>query len=502
MALPSQGVLSSDIISLEVGASTGTTHKLAGGSTPTTDSMVYWYRAGNVNTVGVNQSAPFNYSDFYGQEALYKCTRYVAGGSTGTATVVMYPGIPTSISVPANTDKNYCTRINYDNTVAASSVSGLTIYTGSTCNGLISTGNSAASTLGVYGMNGVRLYSTVNSDGSGTYINWKTANDGGSYTGTWWANPNQTLTAGRLNQTGIWSGSQTYVGTGSLSFGVSVPATGTYFIGVGCDNYIAVYIDNVFQFAQTANITDVNNFRYWHIYPITLNAGTRTVRILGTNTGVQGCMGVELYNNTSTQISASVTAEPGGTSTPSGINILDSSANYKGTGVIGPAFNNLGSECPQPTMTPTPTPTLTPGAPTPTPTLTPTLTPTPTPTPTPSPTPTPGGTADVYIYNNSLNVPVTGVTVNGVSVTYSSGADFTVDAGESGAFTTNQTGNGLSIVVSYGSHISGQNIQIYDTGAGTVCCDLNGSSGTCTLSGAQVDGGFAIYIYVADGACF
>ena len=504
MALPSQGVLSSDIIALEVGASTGTTHKLAGGTTPTTDSMVYWYRSGNVNTAGVNQSAPFNYSDFYAQEALYKCTRYVAGGSTGTATIVAYPGIPTNISVPANTDKNYCTRMNYDGTMAVTSNSGLTVTAGGACNGRVSSGNSAASQLGVYGMNGVRLYSTVNSDGSGTYIDWKTANDGGSYSGTYWANPNQSTAAGRLNQTGIWSGSQTYVGTGSLSFGVAVPSTGTYFVGVGSDNYIALYVDNVFQFAQTANISDVNNFRYWHIYPITLSAGTRTIRVLGTNIGSQGCMGVEVYNNTSTQISASIASAPGGSATPSGINILDSSANYKGSGVIGAFFNNTSVECPQPTMTPTPTPTLTPGAPTPTPTLTPTLTPTPTPTPTPSPTPTPGGVAYIAIYNNSLDVPITGVYINGVAVNYDSGANFNVDAGENGTFTTTAYVSGASntIFVDYGGHIPSQNINIYDTGAGTICCTLNGSSGTCTLVSAQIDSGATVYVYVADGACF
>lgn len=427
MALPSQGILSSDIIALEVGAPTGTTHKLAGGSTPTTDSMVYWYRAGNVNTAGVNQSAPFNYSDFYGQEALYKCTRYVAGGSTGTATIVVYPGIPTNISVPAGTDKNFCTRMNYDGTMAVTNNSGLTVTAGAACNGVAASGNSAASTLSVYGMNGVRLYSTVNSNGTGTYIDWKTANDGGTYTGTYWANPNQSPTAGRLNQTGIWSGSQTYVGTGSLSFGVSIPSTGTYYIGVGADNYIAVYVDNVFQFAQTANIQDVNNFRYWHIYPISLTAGTRTIRILGTNVGSQGCMGVELYNNTSTQLSASITAAPGGSITPAGINILDSSANYKGSGVIGPTFNNLEVQCPQPTMTPTPTPTLTPGAPTPTPTLTPT----PTPTPTATPTPTPSGGTVYWTFNfNSQNGSMR-IFKNGILVVNQLGA------GSSGTFTYN-----------------------------------------------------------------
>lgn len=364
MALPSQGTLSSDLISSEVGAPTATTHKLAGDTTPTTDSMIYWYRTGNVGTTGVNQASPFNYSDFYGQEALYKCTKYIAAGSTGTATIVVYPGISTNISVPANTTYSYCTRINYDGSLAATSISGLTTETGSACNGNITTGNSAGSTDSTYGINGVKLYSSFNINGSGTSTNFLCNDAGGTYAGTFWANPSNTTTDGRLNQTGIWSGSSNYVGTGSLAFGILVPTTSTYYVGIGCDNYGAVYLDNVLQLAQTADFTSVDNFRYWHIYPISMNAGVRLLRVTGINNpgtpgSNPGSIGVEVYNNTFTEISASIAASPNGSSTPAGLNILYSSKDYKGGGVIGAAFDNQAVQCPLVTTTTTTTSTTT-----------------------------------------------------------------------------------------------------------------------------------------------
>jgi hypothetical protein len=116
--LPTTGTLSQLAIANEVGAPTSAI-KFAGSATPSTDSLVYYYRSGNVNTAGVNQTADFKFSEFWGQEAKYKCTSYTAGGSTGTATLIIYPGVSTNISVPASNTYYYCTRINYNDAVAA-----------------------------------------------------------------------------------------------------------------------------------------------------------------------------------------------------------------------------------------------------------------------------------------------------------------------------------------------------------------------------------------------
>jgi hypothetical protein len=75
--LPTTGTLSQLAIANEVGAPTSAI-KFAGSSTPSTDSLVYYYRPGNVNTAGVNQTADFRFNEFFGQEAKYKCTSYTA----------------------------------------------------------------------------------------------------------------------------------------------------------------------------------------------------------------------------------------------------------------------------------------------------------------------------------------------------------------------------------------------------------------------------------------
>jgi len=357
--LPTTGTLSELAIANEVGAPTSTI-KFAGSATPSTDSLVYYYRSGNVNTAGVNQTADFKFSEFWGQEAKYKCTSYAAGGSTGTATLIIYPGVSTNISVPAGNTYSYCTRINYNNAVAATSVSGLTIVTGSACNGALSVGNSVAATNTAYGVYGVKLFSTVNSSGGGTNISWLCNNIGGTYAGTFWANPSDNTSDGRLNQTGLWTGSAGgYAGTGSLTINVVAPSSKTYYIGTGFDNYGVLTVNGTQIFSQSP-INSVDNFRYWNIYPISLTAGSNLIFVQDVNNSTgPAALGVEIYDNTSTEISASVAASPNGSSIPSGLNVLYSSANNKGAGVIGISYYNTGLQCPVTTTTTTTTSTTT-----------------------------------------------------------------------------------------------------------------------------------------------
>jgi hypothetical protein len=357
--LPSTGTLSELAIANEVGAPTSAI-KFAGSATPSTDSLVYYYRSGNVNTAGVNQTADFKFSEFWGQEAKYKCTSYTAGGSTGTATIVLYPGISTNISVPAGNTYYYCTRINYNDVAAITSVSGLTVVTGSICNGSSSVGNSVAATNTAYGIYGVKLFSTVNSSGGGTNISWLCDDIGGTYSSTFWANPSNNTSDGRLNQTGLWTGSVGgYAGTGSLTINVVAPSTKTYYIGTGFDNYGTLTVNGTRIFSQSPQ-NSVDNFRYWNIYPISLTAGSNLIFVQDVNlsTGA-AALGAEIYDNTSTEISASVAASPNGSSIPSGLNVLYSSANNKGAGVIGISYYNTSVQCPVTTTSTTTTTTTT-----------------------------------------------------------------------------------------------------------------------------------------------
>jgi hypothetical protein len=143
------------------------------------------------------------------------------------------------------------------------------------------------------------------------------------------------------------------------------------------------------------------------------------------------------------------------------------------------------------------------GAPCPTPTATPTNTPTQTPSNTPYSTPTatpPSVIAYVSVFNGSLDLPITDVTVNGVSVSYISGTNFPVIAGENGYFYTTEIGT-YTIVASYGGHTSGQNITVTDSDSTSTCQDTNGGSGNITVDNSVITSNTDLYVTAADGAC-
>jgi hypothetical protein len=203
-----------------------------------------------------------------------------------------------------------------------------------------------------YATDGVRLYSS----GYDTYTSWNTIAGGGAYTGTFWTNPIIANKTGRLNYTGLWSAnSLTYLGTGTLTFNITASSDTTYYFGIGCDNLASVYLDDNLIITQTSVENAGNNYKYWHIYPVNITAGTHTVKLLGENIGVPSpgnpaSMGIEIYNNTEAQISASIASTPNGSSIPSGINVIYSSKDHltEGSfsnttgGVIGNIFYEHG----------------------------------------------------------------------------------------------------------------------------------------------------------------
>jgi len=148
---------------------------------------------------------------------------------------------------------------------------------------------------------------------------------------------------------------------------------------------------------------------------------------------------------------------------------------------------------------PTPTPTVT-QTQTQTPTQTPTETPTQTPTETPIPTPTPTASLGaIYITNGSLDISITDVEINGVSVTYDSGQNFPLDPSDNGFFTTTQLGT-YNIVVYYSASISGQHIDVTDSNSTLTCHNVSGS-GTFTVTSAIINTVVTVNIDVLDGTC-
>jgi hypothetical protein len=142
----------------------------------------------------------------------------------------------------------------------------------------------------------------------------------------------------------------------------------------------------------------------------------------------------------------------------------------------------------------TPPPTATPVPPTATPL--PTSTPVP---PTATPTPTATATSvNIQVINNSLDLPITGVEVDGINVSHLQGSNLPLAAGENGIFQTTLTGS-RTLRVIYGSHIPAQNFTVTDSNLTITCYDTNGSSGyTDTSVVINIDG---VTIQAQDGAC-
>jgi hypothetical protein len=126
---------------------------------------------------------------------------------------------------------------------------------------------------------------------------------------------------------------------------------------------------------------------------------------------------------------------------------------------------------------------------------------TPASTPPATPSQTPSGAAGqfVSVSNGSLDITISDVTINGVSVTYYAGPNFPLVSGDNGTFTTTQLGT-YDIVVSYGIGAPGQSITVVDSSSVTTCFYV-GSSGFVTVYGATIDAINPITITAADGAC-
>lgn len=132
---------------------------------------------------------------------------------------------------------------------------------------------------------------------------------------------------GPLNRTGIWRCCD-LVPTGNwwdIIRTITIPATGTYYFGVGADNYVRVFVDNNRIYTNetfSSQPANLENFRFWHLLPVTLTAGTHQLRISAMDQGAAKSVGLELYNNTSAQLQAATSDND--------LNILFSTRNLVG----------------------------------------------------------------------------------------------------------------------------------------------------------------------------
>jgi hypothetical protein len=101
-----------------------------------------------------------------------------------------------------------------------------------------------------------------------------------------------------------------------------------------------------------------------------------------------------------------------------------------------------------------------------------------------------------------LDVPITAIEFNTNPITYVSGTNFTINAGDpNGNFTSSQLGTTVTIDIDYGSCTAGQNISFTDCDGNPFCCDLNPGGGTCNFTNVVVEGCCTITFVATDGSC-
>jgi hypothetical protein len=108
--------------------------------------------------------------------------------------------------------------------------------------------------------------------------------------------------------------------------------------------------------------------------------------------------------------------------------------------------------------------------------------------------------ADIQITNTSLDISITGVTINSTSITYLSGNNFAVTAGQSGAFTTLELGT-YTVVISYTFTTAGQSITFVDSNSESTCESIVTSPGTFTINNAVINTNTTVVINAEDGIC-
>jgi len=164
----------------------------------------------------------------------------------------------------------------------------------------IISGNTATA----YGLYGTYFYPSIQGNGalpvyysggslflnnqSGGTINAININN----TATFWGNPLSNRVDGRLNKIGLSASSTEYLG---FSKCIDITESGTYYVGIGADNYCRVKINSkLFVFFSGGGATE--NFRIWSVFPFYFNSGINIIEMDGLNVpATNTSFGAEIY---------------------------------------------------------------------------------------------------------------------------------------------------------------------------------------------------------------
>ena len=172
-----------------------------------------------------------------------------------------------------------------------------------------------------YSFSGIRLYSDISSAtvpliGTGTTNPLYSVKDNNGLgvvipvtnqvMSTLWGSWNNCPTGtsgGRLNTVGIWAPGFDVDEELCFDFCITPTVTKQYLIGIGGDNEVKLYIDSVLTVhlkapaSTVAPFATINiPFTSWHVFPVTLTAGTHIITLCGIDFGGSAAFGAEIYD--------------------------------------------------------------------------------------------------------------------------------------------------------------------------------------------------------------
>ena len=109
---------------------------------------------------------------------------------------------------------------------------------------------------------------------------------------------------GPFARCGIWSCTDVSNQWLYVNANFAAPETKTYYVGIAANDHFRLYIDGSLIVAD--EITDPENFRLWHIFPVSLNAGTHSLRVEARDDGDNGAFGCEIYDQTPALLATAV----------------------------------------------------------------------------------------------------------------------------------------------------------------------------------------------------
>lgn len=154
-----------------------------------------------------------------------------------------------------------------------------------------------------YGEYGVKIYNIGDFDSTGNSISGGLAFSG--YTNTFDGSGTTDVEAfwsTRMNANNVWvAGDANWPGPNYpdyISFCATFTLTQskTYWVGIAGDNDVTIKLNGA-EIVNQADNSPQSNFKFWHIYPVTLNAGPNIIELENWNRSSVGSFAAEIYDN-------------------------------------------------------------------------------------------------------------------------------------------------------------------------------------------------------------